>query len=187
MNSSERFHVMKSLRRISTDSGLGTVDYVLAAILVALAVLFMVNQFGGVLRGRYSLAGKCVQGLEVVDAEQGIACAPTPTPLPTATATIPPTPLPTPTPRPAIKTCLSQCHVSMSDGPTKDECITTQQGCWRSGSSPIVRDMQNRLGDSTYCASGCCLQRDPGYTGYMDDGSMRCRRPEFQQWYPMVQ
>ena len=156
MNSGEQFHVMKSLRRISADSGLGTVDYVLAAILVALAVLFMVNQFGGVLRGRFTLAGKCVQGLEVVDAEQGIACAPTPTPLPTSTA-------------------------------TKDECITQQQGCWRSGSSPIVRDMQNRLGDSTYCASGCCLQRDSGYTGYLDDGAMRCRRPEFQQWYPMVQ
>lgn len=176
------------------DRGLGTVDYILAAILIALCVMFIVNQFGGVLRGRFTVAGGCVDGLQVVDGEQWIACIPTPTPVPTSTpTTIPsptlvptatrtPRPTATATPRPQVQTCVNQCHLSLNEGTTTNECITTRQGCWRSAQSQLVRDMQRRLGDSTYCASGCCLQRDPGFAG-----ELPCRQPRYQPWYPMVQ
>ena len=94
------------------DRGLGTVDYILATILVALAVLFVVNQFGGALRGRFTVAGGCVQGLEVVDGEQWIACIPTPTPTtpPTPTPKPPPTPRPTPTLPPGQTHRCYTCH-----------------------------------------------------------------------------
>src|SRR6516165_4511000 len=54
------------------ESGQGTLEYVLAAIVIGLIVLFIVARFGGAISGRYNCASGTVDSAKVVSGESPV-------------------------------------------------------------------------------------------------------------------